>query len=347
MATKITVNASKAYDVIIENSNIFDALSPIADYFSPSKAMIVTDSNVGALYLSIAKARLVELGFEVYDFTFLAGEESKNAETLISLWSSLASVPFTRSDIIIALGGGVVGDVAGFAAATFLRGIRYVQIPTSLLAMVDSSVGGKTAIDLPEGKNLCGAFCQPSLVLTTTEFLKTLPYRELSSGMAEVIKYAMIGSTEIFELIENGDMESIIAASINAKKRCVEADEFDTGERMLLNFGHTSGHAIEKLSEYKITHGEAVAIGMAIMTRYAEKCGKCTEEELKRLLNALDRFSLLTKTEFSAEEICKIAMADKKRAGDTISLVTYHGKDGCKIEKTDIDGLNEIISIGL
>jgi len=343
---KVTVKASQSYEVIIEKGILSRAGELIAESFKPCGIMLITDSNVSPLYADKAKRSLEQNGFKVSTFVFPAGEESKNSDTLVKIWSALASVPLTRSDMIVALGGGVVGDVSGFAAATFLRGIKYIQIPTTLLAMVDSSVGGKTAIDLPEGKNLCGAFCQPSLVICDTDTLNTLPKREFSCGMAEVIKYGMIDRPIIFDLIKNGDIDDTVFECVSAKRDKVEEDEFDTGVRQLLNLGHTVGHAIERLANFSLSHGEAVAAGMAIITRYAVKEGLCPKEAENKLIEALNSFDLPINTEREPAELAKAALNDKKRRGNSITLVVPMGIGKSELIKKHPDELEEIIRLG-
>ncbi len=346
MAYKITVNASKTYDVLIHKGLLHNCGKALASIFSPCTVCVVSDTNVAPLYLNEVKTSLTESGFQVTEFIFPAGEASKTPETLFKLWQHLASVPLTGSDLLIALGGGVTGDITGFSAATYLRGIKYVQIPTSLLAMVDSSVGGKTAIDLPEGKNLCGAFCQPSAVLCDTECLSTLPEKEYSCGMAEVIKYAMIDRPAIFELINEDDTDALVYECISAKREKVEADEFDGGARRLLNLGHTFGHAIERLSEFALSHGEAVSVGMCIITRYAVGEGICPQSVLDRLYAALKKYALPTGTRFSAKEIAAAAQNDKKRRGGSVTLV-IPAKNGSVLVKKAVGELEDIIKKGL
>ena len=347
MSRKITVNASKSYDVLIDGGCLAKCGEMLLEYFRPCSVCIVSDTNVAPIYMNTVKSSLETSGFAVNEFVFPAGEESKSPSTLLELWRHLASVPMTRSDMLIALGGGVTGDLTGFAAATYLRGVKYVQIPTSLLAMVDSSVGGKTAIDLPEGKNLCGAFCQPSLVICDTECLDTLPKKEYSCGMAEVIKYAMIDRPIIFDLIEKNDIEALIYECIDDKREKVEADECDNGVRQLLNLGHTLGHAIEKLEGFKTSHGEAVAIGMTLITRYAVTQNMCSEADLVQLISALKKYDLPTKTQLSASEIAGAAMGDKKRKGNTVTLVIPRGKLGSMLVPTSTSDMEGIVEAAL
>ena len=266
----INVNASRSYDVII-GSGIIDTLGDrVKALTNASKVCIVSDSNVFPLYGKTVSDSFAHAGLYSVHFVFPAGETSKNGSTYLSLLNFLAESKISRSDCIVALGGGVVGDLAGFASATYLRGIPFVQIPTSLLAMVDSSVGGKTAIDLPAGKNLCGAFYQPLLVLCDTDALNTLPEDVFRDGCAEVIKYGVLFDADLFaHLMDRGpgfDREAVISRCVELKRDVVAQDEFDTGVRMKLNLGHTIGHGIEAGTDYTVTHGKAVAAGMAIVS---------------------------------------------------------------------------------
>lgn len=320
----IHVNTSNAYDVHIRRG-LLDQLGSLAkEVVRGRKCMVVTDSNVAPLFLGRAVASLKDAGFEVSSFSFPAGEESKNGETYLTLLNMLARKKLTRTDFLVALGGGVVGDLTGFAAATFLRGVDYIQIPTTLLACVDSSVGGKTAIDLPAGKNLAGAFYQPKLVLCDPDLIETLPENVFSDGCAELIKYGMYGSPELLEKLQSApvasQLEDVIATCIEMKRDIVEGDEFDAGGRQILNFGHTFAHSIEKLSGYAIPHGSAVAMGMAIITRAAVKMNLCPPEALEILLRLLAACGLPAACPFDADALSEAALSDKKRAGDTLTL---------------------------
>ena len=265
----VTVSTSKTYEIKICAGILSQIGIEAAALGKASKVCIVSDSNVFPLYGQKVTERLQEAGFTVGSYVFPAGEQHKNAETFLSLLNELASMQLTRTDLIVALGGGVVGDLAGFAAACYLRGIRFIQVPTTLLAAVDSSVGGKTAIDLAAGKNLAGAFWQPSLVLCDTDTLNTLPQEIFRDGCAEVIKYAILYDPALFkELMLSAldfDRESVIARCVEWKRDVVMEDEFDTGSRMKLNLGHTIGHGVEARSEFAISHGQGVSIGMAIV----------------------------------------------------------------------------------
>ena len=277
------------------------------------------------------------------EFVFPAGEESKNARTYLELINFCAENRLTRADALIALGGGVVGDLTGFAAATYLRGVHMIQVPTTLLACVDSSVGGKTAVDLPAGKNLLGAFHQPDLVICDPELLETLPDAVFADGMAEVIKYGMYGNSELLEKLEEvharDQLEYVLCTCIDMKRAVVEEDEFDTGGRQILNFGHTFAHSIEKLSAYQISHGSAVAMGMEIITRAAVKKGLCNKNVLNILEKLIHKYALPMKTEYSAQQLSEIALSDKKRAGDVITLAVPTERGASRLLKIPVSEL--------
>ena len=345
---KITVNASKTYDVIIEKGS----LDRIGEYAAAAgragKACIISDSNVAPLYLERTKKSLEKAGLLVCSYVFAAGEASKNATTFIDILNFLAENHFTRKDTVFALGGGVTGDISGFAAATYMRGISFVQLPTSLLACVDSSVGGKTAIDLPAGKNLAGAFHQPEFVLIDTELLDTLPDKYYCDGMAEVIKYAMIKDGQIQELLMNdNNIEEIIYRCVKIKRDVVCEDEFETGIRRILNFGHTAGHAIEHAADFSISHGNAVATGMYIVTRAFEKEGLCKNGTCDALVKMLDKFSLPKKCCFSPELLAEIALGDKKAEGGGINLVAVRSIGESFVQKVSMEELLNIFRKGV
>lgn len=347
----ITVRASKTYKVII-GSNLHSQLGNYAASLQkPGKAAIISDSNVWPQYGSIAEDSLRSAGFEALHYCFDAGEASKNANTYFAILNFLADNQFTRSDIVIALGGGVVGDITGFASATFLRGIPYIQVPTTLLAMVDSSVGGKTAIDLPAGKNLAGAFYQPSLVLCDTDALNTLPDQIFRDGCAEVIKYGVLYDADLFaHLSSHGlkfDREAVISRCVELKRNVVMEDEFDTGLRQKLNLGHTIGHGVEAQSNFTISHGQAVAIGMAIVTKAGCQLGLCDSNTVTQLQSVLDAFRLPSTTNFSASELYQSALSDKKRSSGTVNLIVPEKIGACFIRPTEISELQSFIEAGL
>ena len=303
------------------------------------------------IYLERVKSALEKAGFEVVSFVFPHGESSKNGETYLNILNFLAENRLTRSDALIALGGGVVGDITGFAAATYLRGIRFIQIPTSLLAMVDSSVGGKTAIDLPAGKNLAGAFCQPELVICDLDSLDTLSPAFFTDGCAEVIKYGILKDKALFEHLESRgqdfDREYVISRCVELKRDYVTEDEFDTGLRMMLNLGHTVGHAIEKCSGYAIPHGSAVAMGTAIIARACAARGICSADCAARIVNTLEKFSLPVNCVYSADELISPMLSDKKRSGSSVKLIALRDIGDCLILPTAVEDIFDFISTGL
>lgn len=342
----ICVNASGKYEIVISKGIFEKSCQLIKNVASCKKAFIVCDSNVASLYLETLKCSLEKEGFTIYSHIYPAGEESKNLVTVEKILSDMASAELSRKDIAIALGGGVCGDMCGFCAAIYMRGIRFVQISTSLLAMVDSSVGGKTAVDISGGKNLVGAFHQPSLVICDTELLKTLPQRFMSDGMAEVIKYGCICDTELFDMLESKDsasvyseIESIVARSIETKKHFVEIDEFESGPRMALNFGHTFGHALEKLYGFKtITHGEAVGIGMIVAADACETNRDAKPGTTKRITEVLKKYNLpVCDKNFTKADMYREISHDKKAVGGSVNFVLISEIGKYYIEKMEIN----------
>ncbi len=349
MAKKIEINAVKPYSVKI-GTVLLDKTGEEAKALGlDGKALIISDDNVAALYIEKVSNSLKSAGFEVFSFVISHGESSKSAENLIAILEFAAENAFSRTDTFFALGGGVVGDLCGFAAAVYMRGINFVQLPTTLLAAVDSSVGGKTAIDLEAGKNLAGTFYQPVLVLCDTSTFDTMPDEEFSNGMAEVIKYGMFCDSELLDILSenNTDAESIVARCVTIKAKVVEADEFDKNERMFLNFGHTVAHALEALSNYTTPHGSAVAIGMAVITKAAVSLGKCKNNVLDLLLDLLKKFDLPCECPYGADEVFEVTLRDKKNAHGRITLVIPTGKGESVLQKCDYDELKEIITLGL
>ena len=324
---EMTVHTAKPYEILLERGMLSRAGEECAKLFAPgARAMIISDSNVYPLFGEKVAASLREAGFRVFSCTFPAGEQSKQLSTVEGFYRALAENHFTRSDFVVALGGGVTGDMAGFAAATFLRGIDFVQVPTSLLAQVDSSVGGKTGVDLPFGKNLVGAFHQPRLVLIDPDTLDALPPHFFADGMGEVIKYGCIRDKDLFENLEKQDvkehLEEVIFRCVDCKRRIVEADALEKGERMLLNFGHTLGHAMEKLRDFQgLSHGEAVGIGMVLISKAGEKAGLTQPGTAKRIAALLEKYGLPTKTTDTPAELAAAASLDKKTDGDNLHLI--------------------------
>ena len=336
----VRVNASTPYEVVIGSG----VSAKIGEYMQElgrsGKVMIVSDTNVAPLYAEGVADQLVYHGYEPTIFTFDAGEESKNLSTYGDILALLAEEGFTRTDTVLALGGGVVGDMAGFAAATYMRGVAFINMPTSLLAAIDSSVGGKTAVDLPQGKNLVGAFYQPRLVLFDTDFIKTLPYDEIRNGLGEGVKYAVLEGGEIFDILSSGltseNLEDFIALSVDAKRRIDEADEWEKGKRKLLNLGHTVAHAVETLTEYVVPHGVAVAYGVRVMSRLAHDRGELSDEDYYKIEELLLENDLGLELN-PVEELIPYFSADKKKAGRTLTLVTIAGIGDCRLTEIDIE----------
>ena len=344
--TIIQVCTSRQYDVIIGKNLLEKSGEYCAALFGKSKALVVTDSNVAPLYLSKVTNSLKASKIEVSHIIFPAGENSKSTENLVNLVEKMAGLSLTSGDFVVALGGGVIGDLTGFAAGVYLRGIPVVQMPTTLLSAVDSSVGGKTAVNLPQGKNLMGMFNQPALVLCDIDTLDTLTKENFSEGMAEVIKYGVIFDRDLFNLVKTGNikenLEEIIARCVILKRDVVAKDEFDKGERKLLNFGHTMAHAIEKCSNFEISHGNAVAVGMLLASSACHRLGFCKENCTEEIKTALTNNNLLTECEFSAQELSAVALSDKKRDKNTITLVVPYEIGNCILKETDIEMLKEI-----
>ena len=347
---KITVSASRAYDIII-GSDLLDKVGELSsNVISPCRAVIISDDTVAALYSERLIASLKCVGYTPEMIVIPHGEDSKSAENYIKILNFLSDLRLSRSDCLFALGGGVVGDLTGFVAATYLRGIEFIQIPTTLLSMVDSSVGGKTAINLDAGKNLVGAFYQPSLVICDYSTLETLPDETFSDGCAEVIKYGIINDAPLFDKLKNPIMpqiEDIIENCVRNKRDIVNKDERDNGMRQLLNLGHTAGHAVEKCSSFEITHGSAVAIGTVLITRAAVALGYCTEGDLNEIISLFEQYNLPTECPYDAKALASVASADKKRAGATINLVIPFGIGDCRLLSTPVEQLEEIFAKGI
>lgn len=330
----IPVSASKTYDVRIGAGLLGRCGEALRAVSAAKTAAIVSDDTVWSLYGATVEASLRGAGFAVTHVTFPAGEAHKTLETWGGLLRFFAESRLTRSDLVVALGGGVTGDMAGFAAAAYLRGVDYAQLPTTLLAAVDSSVGGKTGVDLPEGKNLAGCFYQPVAVLCDTDALSTLPAAQYRAGMAEVIKYGLLGDEAFFDALsrpETLSQEALIARCVAMKRDIVERDEREGGLRRLLNLGHTVGHAAEQCSLFSLSHGEAVAMGMAAITRAAVKRGLCAAETLPRLLALLERHGLPTELNYGAEELASAALSDKKMSGGTLHLIVPERVGRCRV----------------
>ena len=325
---RVNVNASTKYEVLIGSGIIGTLGKELLNIKPACKVMVVTDDNVAPLYLDETSLILSNAGYDVHSFVFQNGEGAKSKDVLFKLLDELVAKSFKRSDMLVALGGGVAGDLTGFAASVYMRGIDFVQLPTTLLAAVDSSVGGKTAVNLESGKNLVGTFWQPKLVLCDTDRFKTLPKEVFAAGSAEVIKYGAVLDKEFFEFLEKGalekDIEGVVKRCVEIKRDIVEADEFDKGKRAVLNFGHTIGHAIEKASGYTVPHGFAVGIGMVMISTAAQKAGMC-EGITDRLVALLKKSGVPVSCEYSSAELVQGAMSDKKTDRDGITIILPGG----------------------
>lgn len=347
MSKVVTVDTSQGiYEVLIDKGlNIGECLLAKR---KPCHIVLVSDDTVYSLYGEKTVDSLKSAGFMVDTFVFEHGEASKNINVANDIVEFCGKKHMTRSDLMVALGGGVVGDITGFCAAIYARGIDFVQVPTTLLAAVDSSVGGKTAIDLKAGKNLAGAFHQPIAVFLDVDTFKTLPKETFAEGMAEAIKYGMIQDASLFELFEGEeyDISEICRRCIQIKADVVHVDEFDNGLRKILNFGHTAGHAIEKLSNFGVSHGNAVAIGMMIMTQTSEKLGKIPEGTTQRLKDVLVKAGLPISTELTAKEMAEASLSDKKRMGGTLGLILLDKLGNAYIENIPVEELEKYYSMG-
>ena len=352
---KLTVDLKDlSYDILIDSGlrHRFDL--EIKKVFNGDKIAVITDENLNEIY-GDELLRNLEKSFSVKFIVIKPGEKSKSFNSLIPIYNELLDFKLTRSDLIIAFGGGVVGDLAGFVASTFLRGVNFIQIPTSLLAQVDSSVGGKVAVDLERGKNLVGSFYHPKLVLIDVEFLKTLPEKFFNDGLGEVIKYGAIRDKELFKELESfkdkeqlkENMEHIIYTCCNIKRIVVENDEKDKGERMILNFGHTLGHGIEKIYNYETySHGEAVAIGMYKITLLSEKMKITKDGTANRIKEVLEKYALPIDAEIKDENaLIEAIKLDKKNLNSTLNLILIKDIGEAMIHKANPNFFTEKVAI--
>lgn len=352
----VNVNLGKdSYTIEIERGLLDKVGGKIRALTKADKIAVITDDHVAPLYGERITHVLEKEGFETRIIAIEAGEASKNLKVLSDVYEAMSEFGMSRSDAVVTLSGGVPGDLGGFAAATYMRGIPFFQIPTTILAQIDSSVGGKVAVDLPSGKNLAGAFYQPKGVFIDPDLLKTLPARYVHDGLAEAVKYGCIGDAELFEIFESlqtekdleDHIEEIILHSVLQKTKVVEEDEFDTGKRQILNFGHTIGHAIERYFHYSTyTHGEGVAIGMSLLTEQTEKMGITEKGTASRLIRVLRKLGLPTSIGVPAEELIPLAMHDKKRRGKEITLVVLKKIGDCELLTVPTDELSRYIVTG-
>ena len=345
--TRISVHTARPYDVEIGDGASLSAPAFIREAMHHvRKVAVVTDSNVDGLHSAAVLERLAATGLSVSKFAFAAGERSKNLVTYGQAIDFLASSHLDRTDVAVALGGGVVGDLTGFAAATYKRGIAFVQLPTTLLAMVDSSVGGKTGVDIEAGKNLVGAFHQPRAVFCDTKYLGTLPDPWRMDGMGEVLKYAILGDGNLFSKLERHPLDPIgeceIAGCIGMKRDIVDRDEHESGDRKLLNLGHTFGHAIEKLSGYSVSHGRAVATGIAMAARASVRSGALPAADCSRIEALVSAMGYDAHAGFAPGELAEAMLDDKKVSGDSIDLVMPMAIGKCFVKKVPLTDLGKV-----
>ena len=341
---RIRIDAGDGYDVLIGPGLLERTGAYLSALLSPCKACIITDDTVLALYGEKVKNSLRDAGFDAQIWAFPHGEKQKNMVTLAQALEWLARMQLSRSDIVVALGGGVPGDLAGFAAAVYCRGVKFIQLPTTLLAAVDSSVGGKTAVDLEAGKNLAGAFHQPSLVLCDTDVMRALPPELMRDGAAEMIKYGILGDKALFDDMKSGrwkeNMDQAISRCVAMKRDYVAGDERDTGARQFLNLGHTFGHAVEKCSGFSLTHGQGVAIGLVMAARAAGM-------EARPVAEAAEACGLPVRSPYPGDLLAQAALSDKKRRGGKITLVLPRAIGDCCLKSVPVEELPRYFAKGM
>lgn len=346
----VHISASREYEVLVERGLLNCCGELVRAATKAKKAVVIAGETVYPLYGAQVEHSLAEAGLEVLHYVLPQGEQAKTLEHYGRLLEFLSRNHITRTDVLVALGGGVTGDLTGFAAATYQRGMEFVQIPTTLLAAVDSSVGGKTAVNLPTGKNQVGCFYQPALVICDPEVLSTLPAEEFRCGCAEVIKYGVLGSRKFFDELKatpiSQQLEHVICTCVEMKRDIVNQDEFDRGLRQLLNLGHSFGHAVEACSRFRVLHGQAVAIGMAGITRAAAAKGYCREETLREVLGILAQYQLPTETGYGLEEMAEAVLTDKKLAGGAMHLVVPEEIGRCAIVSVPAEDLRDWMKAG-
>ncbi len=337
----LKVNASTKYDIVIEKGSRSKVGELASSIVSPCKVIVITDDNIPEKHSADVIKSLTSCGYKTLLYKIPNGEKSKCIAEFAKILEFMAENTFSRKDLVVAVGGGVVGDLAGFVASTYMRGIKFINIPTTLLSCIDSSVGGKTGINLPHGKNLVGTFYQPSLVVCDSDFLSTLPVDIFKDGLGEAIKYGIMDKA-VWEILKNGvydNIDAFIYECLRIKKEVVEKDEKEGGLRQVLNLGHTFGHAIETLSSYTILHGFAVSKGLAIMAKYATSCGDISIDEEKEILSILEKYEIDYSCPYSIEEMKEVIQRDKKASGGRVNLVCIKGIGKVCIENKDISGI--------
>ncbi len=344
---KFVVSTDRSSEILIGKDFLRNAGAYISSCIPPCHLCIITDSTVNNIYSQVVMTSLMEHGYRTSKIVFPSGEHSKNLNTYSNILEALADESLNRSDGIVALGGGVVGDMAGFTAATYMRGISYVQIPTTYLAAVDASIGGKTGINLLSGKNLVGAFWQPSMVLCDCKTFDSLPPAKLQDGIAEAVKCAAVSEASLIPHIQSHHYEYVIERCVSIKKSFVEADERDMGLRQILNFGHTIAHGIEKITSYGVSHGQAVAKGMIIEARAAYKMGLTDTDISDELTDILISMGFNPVSCSKVEELYRYALMDKKITGDKITMVIPETLGKCRLQKITLSELKQFIQAGI
>ncbi|MEE0691621.1 MAG: 3-dehydroquinate synthase [Lachnospiraceae bacterium] len=339
--------ANHPYEVLIGRDLIRNAGAYISSCLPPCHLCVITDSTVNNIYSQVVMTSLMEHGYRTTKVVFPSGEHAKNLNTYSNIVEAIADDGLNRSDGLVALGGGVVGDMTGFVASTYMRGLPYIQIPTTYMAAVDASVGGKTGINLLSGKNLVGAFWQPSLVLCDYKTFDSLPAAKLQDGIAEAVKCAVVSEASLIPHIQENDYEYVIERCVSIKKSIVEADERDFSVRQLLNFGHTIAHGIEKVTSFSVPHGQAVAKGMVAEAKAAYRLGLTDTDisgELTQILTGLG-FNLTTCR--NVDDLYRYALMDKKISGDKITMIIPESVGKCRLQKISLSELKEFIKAGI
>ena len=351
MMKKIEVNVSQKYNYYIERGSLDNIGNMLKESFGLCNIVVVSDDTVDSIYGNRAAVSLTKAGYSTFSYVFEKGEKSKNFFVLTDLLEFMAENYITKNDIVVSLGGGVVGDISGFAASVYSRGIRYVQIPTTFLAAIDSAVGGKTAVNLKAGKNLAGSIYQPSMVICDPDTFDTLEPEVYAQGTAEAIKCGIIGDKRIFSRLSKAtfkkNIEDIIESCVKIKMNIVARDEYDNGGRQMLNLGHTFAHSIEKNSMYTISHGSAVAMGILMAARAGAVRGYCKPDLCDKINEALIRNGLHTKCRLSPEKIAEGMLNDKKRRGDIINMVFPKKIGKCEIIPIPVEEIPQIVKDGM
>ena len=350
MTRTVRIDVGAGYDVTVGPGLLDTCGGALAPLCRGGSAFVVSDSTVAPLYLARVRRSLEEAGLRVSSFVFPAGEKSKTLATLGHMLEAMAEAGLTRSDLAVALGGGVTGDMTGFAAGVYQRGISYVQLPTTVLAAVDSSVGGKTAVDLRAGKNMAGVFIQPAAVLCDTDTFATLPEKWFRDGLAESIKYGILTDRELFfrfDGLDRSEMPELIARCVAIKGEYVHRDPLDCGDRRYLNLGHTMAHAMEKLSGYTLAHGHAVAMGTVMAARYGERLGLTEAGTTEEICRIYSKNGLPVSCPYDAGALARAASMDKKRTGGDVTVVLIETIGRCFLKKMPVSELYELARLGL